>query len=108
MSRAELVAACRELCPHSADWYEAVRALGAASRAGFPQPAPQPVRKGWHATLTGILRSHHFTDEERASFSARVEYEYGSEVLYKQITQAVSQRDKAERDKKRATKALQL
>jgi cytochrome c peroxidase len=104
MSRAELIAACRELCPHSEDWYAAVRALGAASQAGFPAPAPQPVRKGWRATLTGILRSHHFNEEERQAFTDRVDYEYGSEVLYKQITQAVSQREKAERDAKRAAK----
>jgi hypothetical protein len=42
-----MIAACRELCPHSEDWYAAVRALGAASQAGFPAPDPQPVRKGW-------------------------------------------------------------
>jgi hypothetical protein len=104
MSRAELIAACRELCPHSNDWYAAVGALGVASRAGFPAPAPQPVRKGWRATLTGILRSHHFNEEERAAFTERVDYEYGSEVLYKQITQTVSQREKVERDAKRAAK----
>jgi hypothetical protein len=105
MSRAELIAACRELCPHSEDWYAAVRALGAASKAGFPAPAPQPVRKGWRATLTGILRSHHFNEDERRAFTERVDYEYGSEVLYKQITRTVSEREKAERQQKKLLKS---
>jgi len=102
MSRADLIRACREQCPHTADWYAAVRALGAASQAGWPPPAPQPVRKGWAATLTGILRSHHFSADERAALLERVKWEYGSEVLYKQITQTVSSRAKAEREAKKA------
>jgi hypothetical protein len=102
MSRAEMIRACREQCPHSADWYAAVRALGAASRAGWPPPAPQPVRKGWTITLTQILRSHHFTEAERAAFLERVKWEYGSEVLYKQITQTVSSRAKQEREAKKS------
>ena len=102
MSRAELIAACREQCPHTTDWYAAVRALGAASRAGFPAPAPTRIRKGWRNTLLSVLRSHHFTEQERADFTARVDYEHNSEMLYKQITQAVTEREKAEREAKRA------
>jgi hypothetical protein len=101
-SRTELITACREQCPHTTDWYAAVRALGAASRAGFPAPAPTVVRKLWRGTLLGILRSHHFTEQERADFTARVDYEHNSEVLYKQITQTVAEREKAERQAKRA------
>jgi hypothetical protein len=102
MSRANLIAACRAQCPHTPEWIAAVRALGAASRAGFPAPAPTVVRPGWRNTLLGILRSHHFSELERADFTERVDYEHNSEVLYKQITQAVSQREKAERQAKRA------
>ena len=102
MSRADLITACREQCPHTTDWYAAVCALGAASRAGFPAPAPSTRRKLWRGTLLGILRSHHFTEQERADFTARVDYEHNSEVLYKQITQAVTERAKAEREARRA------
>jgi hypothetical protein len=101
-SRAELITACRQQQPHSPEWYAAVRALGAASRADVPAPVPAVVRPGWRNTLLGILRSHHFTEQERAHFTERVDYEHNSEVLYKQITQAVAEREKAERQAKRA------
>jgi hypothetical protein len=102
MSRAELIAACQAQQPHSPEWMAAVVALGRARAAGFPQTASAPVRKGWRATLTGILRSHHFNEDERQAFTERVEYEYGSEVLYKQITRTVSEREKKERTAKKA------
>jgi hypothetical protein len=101
MSRAELITACRQQQPHSPKWCAAVRALGAASRAGFLPPAPTVGRPLWRGTLLGILRSHHFTEQERADFTARVDYEHNSEVLYKQITQTVSSRTKAEREAKK-------
>jgi hypothetical protein len=104
MSRAALIAACRAQVPHSPAWVAAVQALGAASRTGFAA-APSHHRKNWQATLTGILRSHHFTADERAGFLERVKYEYGSEVLYKQVTQTVAAREKAERQARRAEKA---
>jgi hypothetical protein len=84
----------------------AVVALGRARAAGFPGTTPQPVRKGWRDTLTGILRSHHFSEDERQAFTERVNYEYGSEVLYKQITQTVSEREKKERAAKKALQNL--
>jgi hypothetical protein len=104
MSREELIAACKAQRPHSPEWMAAVVALGRARAAGFLEPTSAPVRKGWRATLTGILRSHHFNGEERRAFTERVDYEYGSEVLYKQITQTVSEREKKERAAKRAAK----
>jgi hypothetical protein len=105
MNRLALIATCRAQVPHSPEWLAAVAALGAASRTGFAPPAPPPPRKNWQATLTGILRSHHFTADERADLLERVKYEYGSEVLYLLITQTVAARQKAERAAKKATQA---
>jgi hypothetical protein len=105
MSREQLLAACKAHPPQSPEWVTAVRALGAASGNGFMPPGSQRPRKNWQVVLTGILRSHHFTQDERTAYLERVKYEYGSEVLYKQITQTVSQREKAERAAKKATQA---
>jgi hypothetical protein len=105
MSRDQLIAAVRAHPPQSPEWVAAVQALGAASGKGGTPAGPQRPRKNWQATLTGILRSHHFSPEERATFLERVKYEYGSEVLYKQITQAVAAREKAERQQKKAQQA---
>lgn len=105
MSREELIAAVKAQVPQSPEWVAAVRALGAASGHGFLPPGPQRPRKNWQLTLTGILRSYHFTAQERADFLERVKYEYGSEVLYKQITQTVAAREKAERGLKKAEQA---
>jgi hypothetical protein len=105
MSRDQLIAACKAQQHGSPEWYAAVVALGRARAAGFPE-ANKPVRKGWRDTLTGILRSHHFSEDERQAFIERVNYEYGSEVLYKQITQTVSEREKKERAAKKALQNL--
>jgi hypothetical protein len=105
MNQAALIAVVRVHPPQSPEWIAAVTALGAASRTGFLPPGPQRPRKNWQVTLTGILRSYHFTAEERTSYLERVKYEYGSEVLYKQITQTVAAREKAEREAKKAQQA---
>jgi hypothetical protein len=68
MSRADLLRACHEQCPHSADWYAAVQRLGAASKAGFPEAKKpgRPTGKSRGELYHQMLRSSAFDTDRDA------------------------------------------
>lgn len=96
-SRAALVAACRAQVAHSPAWLAAVRALGAASKAGFPEAKKpgRPTGLSRGELYHRMLHSHVF-DADRKDWISKW-YGRPTAGTFDEMKQALDARKQAEK-----------
>jgi hypothetical protein len=102
MSRLELIAACKAQPPGSPQWKAAVTALGAASKAGFPEAKKpgRPTGLSRGELYHRMLRSHVF-DADRQTWESKW-YASSTATTFDEMKQALEARKEAEKQAKTA------